>query len=218
MTTSPHLIVQDLRLPGQEYDSDTGLYHNGFRNYIPGWGRYLESDPIGLAGGLNTYAYASGNPLNAIDPYGLRDNLIFEPPGSYHEKTFLATPSRSDMYLVGGDANPQGLGDLFGNRISPQTLANMIRSDPAYYPGEPVRLDACRLGLGTYAQELSNELNALVWAADNYVWSGDPRGPIIAPKLDPNDPHSLADLEHPGHWIIFKPQNGDFDQTIPPIL
>ena len=45
MTTTPGLIVQNLRQPGQEFDIDTGLYHNGFRDYVPAWGRYLESDP-----------------------------------------------------------------------------------------------------------------------------------------------------------------------------
>jgi RHS repeat-associated protein len=70
MSTVPSLIVQNLRLPGQEYDADTGLYHNGFRDYAPGWGRYVQSDPIGLAGGLNTYGYARANPVNLIDPSG----------------------------------------------------------------------------------------------------------------------------------------------------
>lgn len=71
MSTTPGLIVQNLRLPGQEFDADTGLYHNGFRDYAPGWGRYLQSDPIGLAGGLNTYGYAGANPVNLIDPFGM---------------------------------------------------------------------------------------------------------------------------------------------------
>jgi RHS repeat-associated protein len=70
MSTVPNGIVQDLRLPGQEYDVETGWYHNGLRDYVPGWGRYLESDPIGLAGGLNTYAYAGANPVNATDRTG----------------------------------------------------------------------------------------------------------------------------------------------------
>ena len=50
---------------------ETGLYHNGFRDYLPALGRYLESDPIGLAGGFNTYAYAGGNPLRYSSPLGL---------------------------------------------------------------------------------------------------------------------------------------------------
>ena len=49
-------VGQDLRLPGQENDAETGLYHNGFRDFSePSLGRYLESDPIGLVGGLNSY-------------------------------------------------------------------------------------------------------------------------------------------------------------------
>jgi RHS repeat-associated protein len=71
MSTVPGLIVQNLRLPGQEYDADTGFYHNGFRDYAPGWGRYVQSDPIGLAGGLNSYGYAGANPVNLIDPSGM---------------------------------------------------------------------------------------------------------------------------------------------------
>src|SRR5262249_1993126 len=71
MSTIPSGIVQDLRMPGQEFDVETGLYQNGFRDYAPGWGRYLESDPIGLAGGLKTYGYARANPITLTDPLGL---------------------------------------------------------------------------------------------------------------------------------------------------
>ena len=64
-------FVLDLRFPGQYYDAETGRHYNYFRDYDPATGRYVQSDPIGLVGGLNTYLYANGNPVRYADPEGL---------------------------------------------------------------------------------------------------------------------------------------------------
>ncbi|MDI3359391.1 RHS repeat-associated core domain-containing protein, partial [Lelliottia sp. V89_13] len=68
---NPESLQQLIRLPGQQYDAETGLYYNRHRYYDPQLGRYITQDPIGLRGGGNLYAYVSSNPLVFIDPRGL---------------------------------------------------------------------------------------------------------------------------------------------------
>jgi RHS repeat-associated protein len=65
-----------VRFPGQWYDANTGLHYNYFRDYDPMTGRYLETDPIGLDGGINPYVYVGGNPVNAGDPTGEFWNFV----------------------------------------------------------------------------------------------------------------------------------------------
>jgi len=64
-------VTFNMRFPGQYFDQGSGLNYNFFRTYDPQLGRYIEVDPIGIAGGLNPYAYAKNNPVNASDPLGL---------------------------------------------------------------------------------------------------------------------------------------------------
>jgi len=69
-------FVFDLRFPGQRFDIASGFSQNYFRDYDPASGRYVESDPIGLGGGVSTFGYASASPLSMVDAYGL-DSAIF---------------------------------------------------------------------------------------------------------------------------------------------
>jgi len=63
-------LRQPLRLPGQYHDPETGLHQNRWRSFDPSTGRYLSPDPLGLAGGMNLYAYAEQDPINGQDPLG----------------------------------------------------------------------------------------------------------------------------------------------------
>ena len=64
-------ITLNNRFPGQVYDLESGLSYNYFRDYDSGTGRAIESDPLGLPGGISTYGYVRGNPLSFADPLGL---------------------------------------------------------------------------------------------------------------------------------------------------
>jgi RHS repeat-associated protein len=76
-------FIYNLRFPGQYYDKETGLFYNYFRDYDSETGRYRQSDPIGLLGGMNTYAYVNNNPLRYIDSKGLKGQTIYVPSSPF---------------------------------------------------------------------------------------------------------------------------------------
>lgn len=121
-------IANNSRFVGQYEESDTGYYYNYYRDYDPTLGRYIQSDPIGLAGGLNTYTYVGGKPIRFIDPFGLLE--IFVHP----QNTGNGTESRYQF-----DFNPlsEDASDLVkrleklakkANRLDPSKL---LSPDPA---------------------------------------------------------------------------------------
>jgi RHS repeat-associated protein len=136
LSTTSALVVQDLRLPGQENDSDTGWYHNGHRDYLPGLGRYLESDPIGIAAGPNTYAYAGSNPVGMADPSGFSAGC--PPTGD----CFGSGPLGRPAYLSGNTTTFTLAGpfQIFGPGL--QNLANMANFMSTNHP-----LDTAYVGI-----------------------------------------------------------------------
>ncbi len=98
-------LVFNLRFPGQYFDSETGLHYNYYRDYDPSLGRYIQSDPIGVAGGINPYIYVENNPLIYYDPDGLTLKqkiaqvvltVIATIGGNGDPGTPVAPPGRSD--------------------------------------------------------------------------------------------------------------------------
>ncbi|WP_313919990.1 RHS repeat-associated core domain-containing protein [Tahibacter sp.] len=71
-----NLLVFNMRFPGQRYDSASGLNYNYFRDYDQSTGRYTQSDPIGLKGGISTYGYVGGSPLIGVDLMGLSERDV----------------------------------------------------------------------------------------------------------------------------------------------
>ena len=131
--------VQSLRLPGQIEDEETGLHYNYFRYYDLSTGRYITSDPIGLAGGLNTYTYVGGNPLYLVDPLGLDaipivfpDYKISTPAGRIgglgHAGILLIDPQSgfTQYYEYGRYDNQPGQCDCGEVRQPPSGVPNVV--------------------------------------------------------------------------------------------
>jgi RHS repeat-associated protein len=83
-------ITNNFRFPEQYYDEETGLHYNYHRYYDPGTGRYLSSDPIGLAGGINYYIYTGNNPVNWYDVFGFVIGSLPPPPPGYNPNTWTS--------------------------------------------------------------------------------------------------------------------------------
>jgi RHS repeat-associated protein len=116
-TLSPPL---DMRLPGQSYQAETGgLSQNGWRDYDPSLGRYVEADPLGIDAGQNIYGYVDGDPLNGIDPSGL---ICISGVGCYTTPAESRAANSGDyksyynMACAGGDSYACFAGNVANNQ------------------------------------------------------------------------------------------------------
>jgi RHS repeat-associated protein len=100
-------LQQLIRLPGQHYDEETGLYYNRHRYYDPRQGRYITQDPIGLDGGWNAYVYPL-DPLSGTDPLG----LDLTPAQKNSIKTAAEDWVNSNVPYVYGGTTKSGAGDI----------------------------------------------------------------------------------------------------------
>jgi RHS repeat-associated protein len=145
-----------LRFPGQ-IDDGNGISYNYFRDYEPGTGRYLESDPIGLKGGISTFGYVGGMPLMNIDPLGLSWAKAVN-------KAVRRALKKEGFYCKQGVPCPSDDGDDCGSETS-------CAKDC---------LKCCRQGLGSISRSSPGELsicnaNCVFWHPEDTQCEGCPK-------------------------------------------
>ncbi len=114
-------LKQPIRFQGQWLDEETGLCYNRYRYYDPRQGRYITQDPIGLAGGMNSYAYVENSPLMYVDTRGLSrarpvqrrqkvnpwNEFQRNNKGKYNRETLSRLYRKMQLEILGGPKNPE---------------------------------------------------------------------------------------------------------------
>ncbi|HBB7361582.1 TPA: RHS repeat protein, partial [Escherichia coli] len=210
---NPHQLQQLIRLPGQQYDEESGLYYNRHRYYDPLQGRYITQDPIGLKGGWNFYQYPL-DPVINVDPQGLVDiNLYPESDLIHSVADEINIPG---VFTIGGHGTPTSIESATRSIMTAKDLAYLIKFDGNYKDGMTVWLFSCNTGKGqnSFASQLAKELHTNVIGPDT-LWTWWGRGTNGKLKMDtvltaPTNLNSNKDLmaittKDLGNWITYGP-------------
>jgi RHS repeat-associated protein len=135
-------LTYNLRFPGQYSLGESGLYYNYFRDYDPQMGRYIESDPLGLAAGVNTYGYANNNPLTFADPTGLSTAVADRGAGvltvTFNDGTTVTYPvGNNTINPVGNPNTVNSNGPAPAGTFpvqSPVNTGNSVSHGPFFFP------------------------------------------------------------------------------------
>ncbi len=225
---NPHQLQQLIRLPGQQYDEESGLYYNRHRYYDPLQGRYITQDPIGQKGGWNFYQYPL-NPVQYIDPFGLADMNFYDESLRRNVSLHAATDKINipGVFTIGGHGYPGFITDESGNYETAEGLAKRIRANPRYKKGMSVWLFSCgtaREGNKSFASKLARALHANVTGADTQwqVWMAwDNNTPLfntIQTGLTDNisaidTSNNVITGNNMGRWITFGPSGQPISST-----
>ena len=178
---SSSTMENNLRAPGQYFDSESGLHYNYHRYYDPSIGRYLKKDPIGFGGGINLFTYVFNNPVNSVDYYGLFALIKY----CRNLNTITAQDSDGNYAWVRGyDSGPGPAGNEYSRnyQIPPDTYKVTRRTVGDSHDGRPTLSNTDRWDrVKSPTDPRGYREHIQLHYGENSTWS---KGCIVSPEMD----------------------------------